>query len=80
MALMSSLQPLADDTQGARPNVLLIYADDLGYGDIECNGAVGVKTPNINKLRDSGVWCANAYSVASTSTPSRYSLLTGEYA
>lgn len=63
-----------------RPNVLLIYADDLGYGDIACNGCCGDITPNISKLRDSGVMFANAHSVASTSTPSRYSLLTGEYA
>lgn len=80
VALLSSLQLVADDVTTPRPNVLLIYADDLGCGDVECAGAVGVKTPNINKLRDDGVMFANAYSVASTSTPSRYSLLTGEYA
>ncbi len=79
-ALLSSLQLVADDVSVARPNVLLIYADDLGYGDVECYGAQGVNTPNINSLRDSGAMCANVYSVASTSTPSRYSLLTGEYA
>ena len=61
------------------PNVIMIYADDLGVGDLECYGAKGVKTPNINKLSENGLRFANAYSVASTSTPSRYSLLTGEY-
>lgn len=61
------------------PNVVLIYADDLGFGDLECYGAKGVKTPNINKLSQNGLRFANAYSVASTSTPSRYALLTGEY-
>ena len=62
-----------------RPNVVLIYADDLGFGDLECYGAKGVKTPNTNKLAANGLCFTNAHSVASTSTPSRYSLLTGEY-
>lgn len=63
----------------SRPNVVMIYADDLGFGDLECYGAVGVKTPNVNRLSDNGVRFTNAHAVASTSTPSRYSLLTGEY-
>ena len=63
----------------SRPNVVMIYADDLGYGDLECYGAIGVKTPNVNRLSDNGVRFTNAHAVASTSTPSRYSLLTGEY-
>lgn len=61
------------------PNVVMIYADDLGFGDLECYGAQGVKTPNINKLALNGLRFTNAHAVASTSTPSRYSLLTGEY-
>ncbi len=65
--------------EGASPNVVLIYADDIGYGDLECYGAVGVNTPNVNNLAANGLRFANAHSVASTSTPSRYSLLTGEY-
>lgn len=63
----------------SRPNVVVIYADDLGFGDLECYGAVGVNTTNINKLSSNGLCFTNAHSVASTSTPSRYSLLTGEY-
>lgn len=62
-----------------RPNVVMIYADDLGFGDLECYGAVGVKTPNVNRLSEHGLRFTNAHAVASTSTPSRYSLLTGEY-
>lgn len=62
-----------------RPNVVLIYADDLGYGDIECYGAKNVSTPNVNALADNGLLFTNAHSVASTSTPSRYALLTGQY-
>ena len=63
----------------SRPNVVMIYADDLGFGDLECYGAIGVKTPNVNRLSENGVRFTNAHAVASTSTPSRYSLLTGEY-
>ena len=63
----------------SRPNVVMIYADDLGFGDLECYGAIGVRTPNVNRLAQNGVRFTNAHAVASTSTPSRYSLLTGEY-
>lgn len=63
----------------SRPNVVVIYADDLGFGDLECYGAIGVKTPNVNRLSDNGIRFTNAHAVASTSTPSRYSLLTGQY-
>ena len=68
-----------DKPEKALPNVVLIYADDIGFGDLECYGAKGVKTPNVNKLALNGLRFTNAHSVASTSTPSRYSLLTGEY-
>jgi arylsulfatase A-like enzyme len=62
------------------PNIVIIYVDDLGYGDIGVNGAIGVKTPNINRLADSGINFTDAHSSAATCTPSRYSLLTGTYA
>lgn len=62
------------------PNVILIYADDLGYGDLGCYGAKGVETPNVDRLAAEGVQFTNMHAVAATSTPSRYSLLTGEYA
>lgn len=63
-----------------KPNVILIYADDLGYGDLECYGAKNVSTPNINRLAENGVRFTNGAATASTSTPSRYALLTGQYA
>lgn len=63
-----------------RPNVIIIYADDLGYGDLGCYGAKGVETPNVDRLASEGVKFSNVHAVAATSTPSRYSLLTGEYA
>lgn len=62
-----------------KPNVVFIYADDLGFGDLGCYGAQNVKTPNVDSLAASGLQFTNAHSVASTSTPSRYALLTGEY-
>ncbi len=62
------------------PNVIFIYADDLGYGDLECYGATRVQTPNVNRLANEGIRFTHAHATASTSTPSRYGLLTGEYA
>ncbi len=63
----------------AKPNVLIIYADDLGYGDLECYGAKNVATPNVNHIAQNGIRFTNAYAVAATSTPSRYAMLTGHY-
>jgi arylsulfatase A-like enzyme len=63
-----------------RPNVVLIYADDLGYGDVSAYGARGLKTPNIDRLAREGLRFTDAHSAAATCTPSRYALLTGEYA
>lgn len=62
------------------PNVIFIYSDDVGYGDLQCYGAKHVSTPNLNRIADEGIRFTNAHAVAATSTPSRYSLLTGEYA
>lgn len=70
----------SNDTDPNRPNVIVILADDLGYGDLECYGAKNVSTPNVNRLADQGIKFTNTHAVAATSTPSRYSLLTGEYA
>jgi arylsulfatase A-like enzyme len=62
------------------PNIVLIYADDLGYGDVGCYGATRVQTPNIDRLAREGVRFTNAHSPSATCTPSRYAMLTGEYA
>ena len=62
-----------------KPNVIVFYVDDLGYGDISPNGAKGVSTPNLDVLASKGVSFSDAHSTASTCTPSRYSLLTGEH-
>lgn len=63
-----------------QPNIIIFYVDDLGYGDVGCNGAQGVKTPNIDRLAASGVQFTDAHCSASTCTPSRFSLLTGLHA
>lgn len=61
------------------PNIIIIYCDDLGYGDVGAYGATQIKTPNIDKLAKNGIRFTNAYATSATSTPSRYALLTGEY-
>jgi len=61
------------------PNVVLIYADDVGYGDLGCYGARRVKTPNLDRLAAAGLRFTDAHAPSATCTPSRYGLLTGEY-
>jgi arylsulfatase A-like enzyme len=63
-----------------RPNIIVIMADDLGYGDVSCYGAKAVQTPAIDRLAREGVRFTSGYSSASTCTPTRFSLLTGTYA
>lgn len=65
--------------QTTRPNVIFIYADDLGIGDLSCYGATKISTPNIDKLAGQGVQFTNAYASSAISTPSRFCLLTGKY-
>lgn len=62
------------------PNVIVIMADDLGYGDVSCYGATELKTPHIDKLAQEGLRFTSGYCSASTCTPTRYSMLTGTYA
>jgi hypothetical protein len=62
-----------------RPNIVLIYADDLGFGDVSCNGAKARLTPNVDRLARQGLNFTDAHSTSATCTPSRYALLTGEY-
>ena len=62
------------------PNIVFIYADDLGYGDVSAYGAKAVKTPNVDRLAAKGLKFTNAYATSATCTPSRFSLLTGSYA
>ena len=66
--------------QAARPNIVLIYADDLGYGDTRRTARRPIRTPNIDRLAREGLRFTDAHAPSATCTPSRYSLLTGEYA
>lgn len=62
-----------------KPNVVFIFVDDLGYGDLGCYGATKVQTPNIDRLAKEGRMFTDAHSASAVCTPSRYALLTGEY-
>lgn len=62
-----------------KPNIVIIMADDLGYGDLSCYGATKIKTPNIDRLASQGMRFTNAHSAASICSPSRYGLVTGRY-
>jgi len=86
-AAISALQPfspsaLCAEGAPARPNIVIIIADDLGYGDLGCYGAKprNIPTPNIDRLAAQSLRFTRGYATSATCTPSRYSLLTGEYA
>ncbi len=81
LGLLSAAVPQFSSAQtAAKPNIIIIYADDLGYGDVSCYGATALKTPNIDRFAGNGLRFTNVHCTSATSTPSRYSLLTGEYA
>ena len=70
---------LADEKQEKRPNIILLLADDLGYGDLSCFGSPAVNTPNLDKLASQGFKSTNFYSASAVCTPTRASVLTGRY-
>lgn len=73
--------PVAEKTVAqTKPNVVIFYVDDLGYADLSSYGAKGVTTPNVDALAADGIRYTDAHSSAATCTPSRYSLLTGQFA
>ncbi|HMF69939.1 MAG TPA: arylsulfatase, partial [Flavitalea sp.] len=67
-------------TAKQKPNIVIVYTDDLGYGDLSCYGAKNVATPNIDRLAKTGTRFTHAHATSATCTPSRFSLLTGTYA
>lgn len=66
--------------QTSKPNIVIFYVDDLGYGDLGCYGGRNVQTPFLDSFSKMGIIFTDAHSVAATCTPSRYALLTGEHA
>lgn len=63
----------------SKPNIVIIYLDDLGYGDLSSYGATELQTPNIDSLANGGIKFTNGYATSATCTPSRYGMLTGVY-
>ena len=78
--LNTSVAQQADSPDKRPPNLVVIMADDLGYGDVSCYGATELSTPNIDRLAVEGLRFTRGYCSASTCTPTRYSFLTGRYA
>ena len=73
-----SAAPLAaEETETSKPNVIIIMADDMGYGDLSCYGATLINTPNIDRLASQGKRFTDAHAAATVCSPSRYGLLTG---
>lgn len=80
LALSPALSFAQSRDNGAdKPNIILLVADDLGYGDLSCYGATRIATPTVDSLAARGVRFTNMHACAATSTPSRYGMLTGEY-
>ena len=78
--LIAEFSVAAEKLSAERPNVVVIMADDMGYGDLSCYGAHSLQTPHLDRLAAGGVRFTSGYCSASTCTPTRYSLLTGTYA
>ena len=79
-AFCASLLGVLPSVAAEKPNVVVIMADDLGYGDLSAYGATAFQTPHIDRLAAGGRRFTSGYSTASTCTPTRYSFLTGSYA
>ena len=82
LLLLTAVFPVAaKPADPAKPNILIIYADDLGYGDVQCyNPQRGrIPTPNIDRLAGQGIRFSDGHSASGVCSPSRYALLTGRY-
>ncbi len=80
LALFSVALACAAEPAKRPPNIVLLYSDDIGWGDLGCYGAKVIPTPNLDRLAAQGTRFTAGYCTSATCTPSRYSLLTGEYA
>ncbi len=80
LLVLFAFPQFATSAETSPPNVVLIYADDIGYGDFSCYGATRVETPHVDRLAREGLRFTDAHAPSATCTPSRYAMLTGEYA
>ena len=79
IATLTSCKEAKQKTEEKLPNIIVVLADDLGYGDVSAYGSTTINTPNIDMLANNGVSFVNGYATSATSTPSRYALFTGKY-
>src|SRR5689334_10121847 len=78
--MLMALAPIQAQQGGARPNVVILFTDDMGYGDLSSYGNPTIRTPNLDQLAHDGIRLTSFYASASVCTPSRFGLLTGRYA
>ncbi len=77
---IASAAPLSLAQQGAKPpNIIVLFADDMGYGDMSCYGHPTLRTPNFDRMAQEGLRMTSFYAAAPVCTPSRVGLLTGRY-
>ncbi|MCB1226228.1 MAG: sulfatase [Verrucomicrobiales bacterium] len=79
LALPALLILIGLSSAAEKPNIVVIYADDLGYGDLSCYGHPTIHTPHLDRMAAEGVRFTEFYSAAEVCTPSRAALLTGRY-
>ncbi len=79
MVVLSSCTTKQEASAPGNPNIVIVYLDDLGYGDVGAYGSTVLKTPNMDRLAKGGVRFTNGYASSATCTPSRYAILTGVY-
>lgn len=77
--LAGQFQPEKKSIDKQHPNIVLIVADDLGYGDLSCYGADAIQTLGMDRIANEGIRFTQGFCTAATSTPSRYSVMTGRY-
>ncbi len=78
-AAASGVAPATADERRGRPNFIIVFADDMGYGDLSCYGHPTIRTPNLDRMAAEGVRLTSFYAAAPFCTPSRVGLLTGRY-
>ena len=66
-------------SQSSKPNIILVLADDLGYGDLSCYGSKRIQTPNIDAMAKEGLRFTQFYASSAVCTPTRVGILTGQY-